>query len=91
MDLDETYRWATKQMRAVGVIEPADRMDRRKSDVLDRTPISIAIMAAVDAFGCRRAADVDRGNAERWGALARDQARISRENLLFCLSEGVEH
>jgi hypothetical protein len=84
-DVRAAVAWAVKRLRAVGWSHVADRLDTAGKPDLDRTPACIAIMAAVDAVDCRRAARLDPGNAERWLMIAealRGCARRANNSLM---------
>lgn len=78
--LDGHYAEAAQRLSEVGFGCVAERLHGR-ADVLDRTPICRAILAACDAVDCRRAAVLDPVHARRWEAIAQDQAQISRAAL----------
>ena len=81
MGLDDHYAEAILQLRQVGAEAVADRLMQRTRLDLDRTPVCRAILAAVDGVDCRRAAVLDPVHAQRWEAIAEDQAEISRRAL----------
>ena len=82
MGMDGHYAEAVLQLRQVGAEAVADRLMQRGRDPdFDRTSIARAIMAAVDAVDCRRAAVLDPVHARRWQAIAEHQAQISRAAL----------
>ena len=80
MRLDDDYAAAVTRLMEVGALSAAGRFAARRGK-LECTPMSRAIMAAVDAVDCRRAAVLDPAHARRWQAISRDQSRLARERL----------
>ena len=78
------YAWAIAALRQIGANDIAERFARREHPNFDRTAACIAILSAVDAVGCRRAARADRRYSQRWLAIADDQAEISAAALSLC-------
>ena len=81
--LDDHYRAAVARLFEVGAVSAADRFCTRGRDPeLDRTPVCVAVMAAVDAVDAARAARLDAANRARWTAISADQSTLAQACLI---------
>ena len=83
--LHDHYRAAVVRLYEVGAVSAADRFGTRGRDSeLDRTPVCVAVMCAVDSVDAARAAKLDAANQARWTAISADQRRRAAEALSVC-------